>query len=588
MPSFIQSNAKVYLKDVLSSTAWAWATFRISPDIELNANIETSSNQTFFVLKNGTQIERMIITATWWVATIVKRWIKQDGTTEDSDLKKTWNDGTIGYITVSPTDFVSTGKLDTAWGLRNTMWTPQNIGATNGSTAITVADTFWWFNGASISGTGIPGGTTIVSFVPNTSAVLSAEYTGTTWTVSVTVWRNAAIEIDTTNAEVKRIIESSSATPPDSSLIQIIDPATRKRSEVPYSVVKNSLSVAWAYTQSVQIGETISWSLVYPMAVVNNIKYSPSGFSTTAGSVLTQWIRFTVPYGCTLGIVKSNANASTWSAVFQLRDDTGTILTSQTVTNGTNSANMNYVLTAWVTYRLVINDTVNFGNNRYSLAVASYQALFPYAIGGTANWANDAVNCFNFSEINLDFLWKAYLARANRYIEKEFAYLAWFVTWPKAINDSVVLNANAGLFVSWFTGLTNDTEYYITNTAWVLGTTPGTVPSKVWLAMGTTWIIIKKEYVIFDELVSNTWGTGTLNGTNFTWARDYFVILASFQLDSWWAWWWWIQLEANTLVANNTLKYKFFARAWQVSRAYATNGVGNNGAQGRIQAFYYD
>lgn len=116
--AYLQSNAKFYIKDILSSTLAAWGTFRISPDLELGNAIETWGQQTFIVLKNGTQIERFIITATGWVATIVKRWVQQDGLTANSLLQKPWNDGTIGYIAPNPSDFISTGKLDANGGLR--------------------------------------------------------------------------------------------------------------------------------------------------------------------------------------------------------------------------------------------------------------------------------------------------------------------------------------------------------------------------------------------------------------------------------------------------------------------------------------
>lgn len=206
--SFLQANTLFYNKDLLSSTAWVWATFRVSWDLELGNPIETGWIEAFVVFKNEVQIERMLLIISWWVATIVKRGLQQDGVTENSLLRKDWNDWSKWYITVKPDDFPSTDKLDRSGWLRIDMGTAQNIWATNASTAITVADTKWWTNGASITGTGIPNGTTIVSFVPNTSAVLSANFTGTTGTVSVIVWRRQVLEIDANNNEVKKVIEN--------------------------------------------------------------------------------------------------------------------------------------------------------------------------------------------------------------------------------------------------------------------------------------------------------------------------------------------------------------------------------------------
>jgi len=39
--SYLQSNAKFYIKDILSSTLGVAGTFRISPDLELGNAIET-------------------------------------------------------------------------------------------------------------------------------------------------------------------------------------------------------------------------------------------------------------------------------------------------------------------------------------------------------------------------------------------------------------------------------------------------------------------------------------------------------------------------------------------------------------------
>lgn len=124
MSAYILSNALVYLKDILPITAGVWATFRISPDLERGLDINTGGVNAFFVLKSSTQIERYLITAVWGVATIVKRGLEQDGITENANLKKSWGDGSVGYITVKPDDFIATDKLDkTAW-LRD--WFPIN------------------------------------------------------------------------------------------------------------------------------------------------------------------------------------------------------------------------------------------------------------------------------------------------------------------------------------------------------------------------------------------------------------------------------------------------------------------------------
>lgn len=68
--------------------------------------------------------------------------------------------------------------------------TTQSITATNGSANITTASTSGWVVGATVQGTGWAAGTKIVSFVANTSAVFSNNFTGTTGAASIIVSSN--------------------------------------------------------------------------------------------------------------------------------------------------------------------------------------------------------------------------------------------------------------------------------------------------------------------------------------------------------------------------------------------------------------
>lgn len=58
------SNSKYYLKETLSATAGTGGTFKISTDLETNANLETGTDTVSVVFKSGATIERMIVTAT--------------------------------------------------------------------------------------------------------------------------------------------------------------------------------------------------------------------------------------------------------------------------------------------------------------------------------------------------------------------------------------------------------------------------------------------------------------------------------------------------------------------------------------------
>ena len=102
-----RSNSKYYVKSTISASQSAGSTFTISPDFELWLNLETGTDNVSIVLQSNTQIERMTITATGGVATIVQRWLDQSATkTPVVWLQKQWNDGTIMYIAALAPDML--------------------------------------------------------------------------------------------------------------------------------------------------------------------------------------------------------------------------------------------------------------------------------------------------------------------------------------------------------------------------------------------------------------------------------------------------------------------------------------------------
>lgn len=398
-----------------------------------------------------------------------------------------------------------------------------------------------------------------------------------------------SLEIDASGNEQKRSITVGSGVPANTDLISFSNPSTRAKTETTYLAFKTDVTTGGKYIQSVVLGEDISGTTNVPVAVVDWIKYTQTGFSATAWSFLLQWIRFTPTYDCTLGVVKTHANASSGSASLLLHTDAWFLLQTATVSNGTNTWTFNFALTAGTTYRVVMNDTVNFGNNKQAISVANFQATFPYAISWVTNWVTDAVNCMHFTEINLDFLWKAFKARADKYIEKEFSYLAGFVLAPATKWNTVLLDSNAWLFIPTLSGLTPGIEYFIGNTAWTLSSTPGTVPSRVGVSQTTSWLIIKKEFCVLDASVTNGVTGTTAFTTAFTGTRDFFAILVSYTLDSNSTGGGGLQIETTNLASNNTFKLKYFGRNGQVARWYASNNpAGPTGASARIQVFYYD
>ena len=218
-------------------------------------------------------------------------------------IKEAYIDFSVAITWALPSQTGNAGKIlvtdgtNISWGttnaLRSNLGTAQSITATNASTAITVADTTGWTNGATITGTGITWGTTIVSFVANTSAVLSANYTGTTGTVSVTVGRIQALELDATWAEQKRLILST-PTFNNTDLIWAIDPVTRVRKEMQYSSLISAISWVSSIRIPVVFAETI-WSLgracaVEPQAFASQ-PVSDTAFGNVSGSA-----RLAIPF----------------------------------------------------------------------------------------------------------------------------------------------------------------------------------------------------------------------------------------------------------------------------------------------------
>lgn len=105
-----QSNLKFFLKSTINIADTTSDTFIVSEDFELGAVIDTGGETVSIVLRNARQIERFEATITAGVATIVKRGLTQVATsTEDSNLKKQWTEGTTGYITALAFDLLDKG-----------------------------------------------------------------------------------------------------------------------------------------------------------------------------------------------------------------------------------------------------------------------------------------------------------------------------------------------------------------------------------------------------------------------------------------------------------------------------------------------
>ena len=129
-----KSNLIFATREVISSTLWVGQTFAITNQIENNKPVELNE-PTSVVLKNNTQIERFLIIATGWVATVIKRGLTQNSDIEtDVNLQKPWGDWTRCYSTqlafnlfdMSWTNTIKNWEKIQFWWNNCYIWTDDN------------------------------------------------------------------------------------------------------------------------------------------------------------------------------------------------------------------------------------------------------------------------------------------------------------------------------------------------------------------------------------------------------------------------------------------------------------------------------
>lgn len=262
-----------------------------------------------------------------------------------------------------------------------------------------------------------------------------------------------------------------------------------------FTQYKFVVTTIWSWYQSwYDAFYKIQFTSPLALAVVWNINYLWT-LTAWTGSAVKRGIRIQVPYAGKLGIVKTSKVSSSSSATIQIRDDSDVFIKEVSVASWANSADMNYTFTAWQIFRLVMNDSANFTSSADYLALATFQAFFPYAISGTTNNVTDATNCLWFWEINIDFLWKAFKARANRAIELPFAIFSWFAFWPLNAWDAITLDSNDNTYTSWFVSLIKEAAYFISNVWGIISTVRWTLFSTIGFAKETTGIIVDRSWV---------------------------------------------------------------------------------------------
>jgi len=294
-----KSNALYYIKWEISSSAVAGATFPISTDFELEEHLETGADNVSIIIKNKTQLERMVISATWWIATIIKRWLDQtELKTEVAWLRKTWSEGAIFAVTALASDLydvdtaISTAfasKLDKVWGLRTGM------GNTN------VSDS----------------------------------------------------EFNISGVEVLRA-RASATTALDTDLVTFIDPSTRARKEMTYAGVKNSIQSTINYTQTAPLGESIApwyWTTTSDtFSLVWNIPWT-----------WTLWNRVQFPTSAKrIQTITYSKNATNALAAIVVATNAWVVLWTYPVSVWSATATVNTLVKSWEIIKVYVNDMAYF------------------------------------------------------------------------------------------------------------------------------------------------------------------------------------------------------------------------------------
>lgn len=476
MSSFLQSNTKFYLKDILSSTAIAWSTFRISWDLELWNSIETGWVQTFVVLKTWTQIERFLLTITWGVATIVKRGIQQDGITANSLLQKTWNDGTIGYITTKPDDFIASGKLDTNGGLRTGLTANALMVTTAGGIEqSSPISTDWAF----ISTDEILKRTAWWVWTKTPYSVLSWALSGSN-NISIVSWE-ALSQWDFVYKE---------------DLISIFLLTTWM------SKVTNQ--VMWDATARTKISAKIIWNWV-SMTIM---KLSLSKTAAPADNLVVRietdsaW----VPSG-TLAHANATANI-TWTWLTTSYVDT-------TITFW-----WAFTLTDWVVYHIVIQRSAGVDpTNYYNIAhIAQNVRWFTTNINTGASYGSAITTKIIYATITSAYNSMVCKTSAS-FVEQ--SYFLWIVNQAYAV--WTIASVQKYWITRALTGLSVLTGYMLSNTAWAISTTAWTIARSIWQSDSRTDALVifpQENNPSFSESNQAVYTT-FYSGTSWLWKADF-------------------------------------------------------------------
>lgn len=328
-------------------------------------------------------------------------------------------------------------------------------------------------------------------------------------------WINKVKEIDpTTWNEALRDISSWSSIL-STELIQIIDPTTRTRKEVPYSFIENTITqwdsqdnisgealtindaVTYEYVQN-SIWVVASWMGKYLQMkmwdVSGNTKKSMKIIgNAVSASTLKLWLgKVAWP---TDNIQIRIETDSAWKP-------SGTLAHANATANIAGTGLTTTVVDTTVTFTWAFTLTAN---TLYHVVIQRQNAVDPvnyYVIGAvTKNVRMLKVNSHNGTawqtESAVQSIYMVYAWAYSRYIVKSISSMI-ELNWVDGIVIATVAlwavcKINREWLMSWFSGLTDWATYYLSSTAWLLTSTWSATAREVGYAVWTTKLYIKNS-----------------------------------------------------------------------------------------------
>ena len=304
----ISSNSKYYIKSTISATQGNGTTFLLSPDFELWQNLETSGNITSLVIRSGTQIERMEITATGWTATIARRGLTQAWVeVEDSSLRKQWTDGSIAYITVLAFDLFDKQGDTMTWPIKfvggnnewlvvNNLTTTQRLALSpdNGTIVCdqTIGSLYQFIGGtwsAIAAGSTQPNASTTVAGkvqIPVQATIDSGTDVGSTWALNV-------VTPSTFIQWIKNFFTTVKSSIIDSDKIWILDSASGTFKWMLYSVLKTQLKTDLPVSNSAIWFAIMATDAIAAIWTDQTTYLNPKQANNNYGLVAIAWTTYT-------------------------------------------------------------------------------------------------------------------------------------------------------------------------------------------------------------------------------------------------------------------------------------------------------